>query len=928
MAARTRSCVAPVRHPLRSTPALTLLFGAIVAGAAPPASAQIQFDAVRHFEAVEEGDVGPIVVADFDRDGSPDVLAFAVAHHPSFQPVAVTLTRDGTGQWRRASTLTELGNEVRAAFAGQVDGDGFIDIVAGDPLRVFRGDGRGGFAAAAPISGANGFFQFVLADLNRDGFDDVVTNETDESLRIFYADGLGGFTSTVMGGSGAGAPAVADLDRDGWPDVVLPLDGGCGFGCDPGGLAVLLGRGDGTLRAAEDRVMALEVLEVVTGDFDRDANPDVALLANPAQVWWARGDGHGAFAAPSRVAFFSGATQLTVADVDADGNPDLVVLTARGADLTGNLTWMRGNGNGTFAAPRSIPVTSTFPVSGAYTLADVNQDGLPEALIAAESGFAVHSNVPGTGFVSTPTVGAGVEPSALRLADFDEDGLADALTSSRRPSAPTPAFLIADGIGSFSPSTAPVPSNPRSRAVGDLSGDGHADLIVQAEDMSDRLDVFFGSGDGSFGIGPSVFTGIFPRSRAQRGRMYDAVELVDVDADGTMEILVSGAQGARIVRDVLSPSITLGPLFTPLPTWGALTPADLDGDSRPELVAVEHETQRFIGPSRLAVWRGDGAFGFVLADGPFELPYGANAPAIADVDGDGIVDVVVAAESNCCDPIRGGVFVLRGNGDGTLQPPAPVHVGTGFSQVVAADFDRDGRIDLAASRRGETVVLQGDGLGGFSLASTWTSPNEPAALVAADVEGDGDPDVLVLDAWGYAVWILRNRAIEAHLEARRGNVNAAAGSVTDVLFVNGSAGDSASRSLVVDRTQPFEIRVDAPPALAGAIAPFVMWDWVAVPGPETLTRLPARTGRIAMPTPLSRSRSPQPRLVANNLGHARALGVENWPRGPSRPAPSVLLSLPRGLPRAATFYLQGLVVDPASANGTVAVTNGILVVAR
>jgi hypothetical protein len=928
MAACISSFVERARRPEDSRPVLALLLGATLVAASLPAAAQIPFDAVRLVEAVDDGNVRSLVAADFDRDGNLDVVTFGNENNPSFQSLVVTFAGDGGGRWRRASSVADTYNGARFAAAGHIDGDGFLDVVVDGPLRLFRGDGSGGFQAASLLSGETTYLEFILADVNRDGFDDVVANENSGLLRIFYSDGFGGFTPTVMGGSGAGRPAVADLDRDGWPDIVLPLPQICGHGCEPGGVVVLLGQGDGTLQAAETLILDLDVLEVAVGDFDRDGNPDVGLRVTPQQVWWARGDGHGAFAAPSPVAFFSAARQLTVADVDGDGNADLVLLTARGAVPEGNLTWLRGNGNGGFVEPRSIPVTRGPFVSGPFALADLDHDGLPEAVIAGATGFAVFSIVLDGRFVSTRTVEAGREPSELHLADLDEDRLADVLTSSRRPGAPMAAFLIADGVGSFSPLAAPVPSNPRSRAVGDLSGDGHADLIVQAEDNSDRVDVFFGVGDGSFGLGPTVFTGIFPRSRGQGARMYDTLELVDVDADGTYEILVAGATGARIVRDILSPSVTLGALFTPLPTWGALRPADLDGDSLPELVAVVHEAARFTGPSRLAVWRGDGASGFVLADGPYELPYGASAPAIADVDGDGIVDVVVAAESNCCDPIRGGVFVLRGNGDGTLHVPSPLYVGTGFSQVVAADLDGDGRIDLAATRLGETVVLRGDGLGAFELAGTWTAPAECSALAATDVEGDGDLDLLVLDTRGYAVWILLNRTIEAHLAARRGNVNAATGSVTDVLFVNGSTGDPSSRSLIVDRTQPFEIRVDTPPALAGGRAPFVLWDWVAVPGPETLTRLPAGLGHIAMPTPLSPSRGPQPRFVVNNLGYRQALGAENWPRGPSRPAPFVLLSLPGGLPRAATFYLQGLIVDPASANGVVAVTNGVLVVAQ
>lgn len=160
---------------------------------------------------------------------------------------------------------------------------------------------------------------------------------------------------------------------------------------------------------------------------------------------------------------------------------------------------------------------------------------------------------------------------------------------------------------------------------------------------------------------------------------------------------------------------------------------------------------------------------------------------------------------------------------------------------------------------------------------------------------------------------------------RRGNVNAAAGPVADVLFVNGSVGLGDERSLVVAASAPFEIRVDRPPSKPAGTSRFALYAWLGTPSPATERDLPFSLGRSCFPMPLSGG-PPRPRRTWNNIGKNAFLGA---PTDPSSPAPSVVLSLP-GLPAAggATFFLQGLVIDSAAPNGQAAVTNGIAVTAN
>jgi hypothetical protein len=158
---------------------------------------------------------------------------------------------------------------------------------------------------------------------------------------------------------------------------------------------------------------------------------------------------------------------------------------------------------------------------------------------------------------------------------------------------------------------------------------------------------------------------------------------------------------------------------------------------------------------------------------------------------------------------------------------------------------------------------------------------------------------------------------------RRGNVDFLARGPLDVLFVTGSPGDPVERTLFLSAADPLVMRVESPPSREGALARFALYVWLRVPTASTLRELPLGIGYTCLPTPLNPG-GPQPKRIANNLGHEARLGFENWPGPPTSPAPTVLLDLPP-LGRSLTLFAQGIIVDTESLHGSLAVTNGILV---
>jgi hypothetical protein len=289
---------------------------------------------------------------------------------------------------------------------------------------------------------------------------------------------------------------------------------------------------------------------------------------------------------------------------------------------------------------------------------------------------------------------------------------------------------------------------PFSVEVADVNGDGKPDLI--ATNYAGAVVVLLGNGDGSFQ--PAVTYG-------SGGSSATSVAVADVNGDGKPDLVVSNSDAVGILLGngdgTFHAAVAYGPTG-----GGQVVVAEVNGDRKPDLMVLNFGsclTTCTDGSVEVLLGNGDGSFQPPV---PYDSGAGGSLSlAVADVNGDGRPDLIVAGNCNCP---YGTVSVLLGNLDGTFQ--TAVIYGSGgrvADSVVVADVNGDGRPDLLVANycgltgyctnasSGVVGVLLGNGDGTFQAPLTYDSGGYGAdSVAAADVSGDGKPDLMVLNECG------------------------------------------------------------------------------------------------------------------------------------------------------------------------------------
>jgi hypothetical protein len=330
---------------------------------------------------------------------------------------------------------------------------------------------------------------------------------------------------------------------------------------------------------------------IATADVNHDDKPDI-IVANTEDetVSVLLGDGKGHFARANGSPFACGKApnDIAVADMNGDGNLDLVIANTG----TPYLTILLGDGKGGFApSPHSPFATASYPHVHGVVAADFLGHGRPPAVITDSWGHNQILMVPGDdkGNLILPgkLLNTGKRPyERLRSADFNGDGNPDVVTTDLDENAVS--VLLGDGNGGFhEPPGSPFPSGvfPWAVSIGDINGDGKPDLTVIPYDREVRdpaqlvVTVLLGDGRGGF-------TPMRGSSLSLAGCSGpDRVAIGDVNGDGFRDIVVSCAQNNRLMLYMGSKGGAFRISTLDVQTgWSGLAAADLKGDGKSEIL--------------------------------------------------------------------------------------------------------------------------------------------------------------------------------------------------------------------------------------------------------------------------------------------------------------------------------------------------------
>jgi hypothetical protein len=499
---------------------------------------------------------------------------------------------------------------------------------------------------------------------------------------------------------------------------------------------------------------------VATGDFNRDGKLDLAVANQGTNnVTILLGNGDGTFTeklgSPFNVGnLASGPVSIAVGDFDRDGNLDIATAN----NFTSNVSILLGDGTGNFTAAGGSPFGLSDGVNPALNpvavaTADFNLDGKLDLVVANTNSNNISvllGGNAGTLFGAAINFNVGSNPVSVATGDFNLDGKPDIVVANLNTN--TVSILLGDGTGGTFIAAAGSPLGGLNAPTFVATSDFNGDGkldLAVTNGVTNTVSIFLGIGGGTFGARGNFNSGSSPISITPGDFNGDGIQDLTVVSLNVSNVSVFPGNGDGTFATGINFGTGGGPR--------SVVSGDFNRDGKPDLAVANSGG----GSNSVSVLINSTSFGTAgVFDKVVSSNVGTGPSAItnADFNLDGKPDLAVA------NFVSNNVSVLRSAGFGNFFAAFSYAAGTGPSAITTGDFDLDGKPDIAvadavADSSGNNVsILRNNpaNLGTFLAARSYAAGTGPSAIAVGDFDLDGKPDLAVANDSSNNVSILRN----------------------------------------------------------------------------------------------------------------------------------------------------------------------------